>query len=76
MAGSSILPAAFMRGMSEKARSSAVMADRSRRAWPARLTRPGLASERIRTMPSATKERFSPMSSIISLTVPSVAMSV
>ena len=69
-------PAALSLGTSEKGSESASMVARSQLATAARATRPGRSVWRMRSMPSATRARFSRVSSIMSEMVPSVATSV
>ncbi len=69
-------PAALRRGTSENGRSSASMEERSARLEAASATRPGREVRRMDATPSATRARFSPTSSIMSLTVPRLARSV
>ena len=61
--------------MMEKGRPSAVTWEMSWPAVAARATKPGRVTRRMRARPSATRARFSPWSSIMSESVPSVATS-
>ena len=69
-------PAALRRGMMENGSESAVAWEISMFAVAASAAMPGRGLAFIRAMPSATRARFSPCSSIMSESVPSMATSV